>query len=731
MHDIPLFKKSCVTFFCRKILCFLFFFCHILKSVFLLAFDTHICIVVCCVLLYCCFAVRSCIVCEFTFVATLFCIVCTFKLLAHAVASFANLHFLLLHCLCIYRFATHCCIICEFTFIPRVVTLFASLLFFFFTQQVLNMVTAVAEICDTQSAMNILGYESEISSHKFVYLHAWSAVGYQNKLGHNRLCDCHLTDGSEKDLFDREDGSATEDEEFETDLQDNRESGSRNQRTMYVGHNGEVHAISQHELYLNRVENWDAEYIDPGVTSRDGYEQRKWRNLKTWKQRATLEQQCGLKNMSLLQFVMHVTVKKLPPTGKLNPKNTASFRLHKNSPLHRTHYLQLTKEPRIPILAGKSRPCPPAHKKPHNGRAERRWKARADQFARYMGALMFPWNRDGDCGVHNWDQLQQKVVVLKQGHNDRKGHARENLYCDAFHLQYMNNVASNMRCDEQVQRTSHVWNSEFAHRFERNCERDACTENSNDHTYNINTTLEDIRKTIAQASAAQCIAAASTDAAKTKDFLTKVSESMDELYSDTDGIVHKQALKFQSTNKNGHEGWSKYPKDWVCRRRSALNKNTNVCEEIRGEESFGVKRSLSTQASLEIAKIQKRLSVNPDWVRVFNYVTETWLQGEQLLLFVHGGPGTGKTTIAKAIMELAGIFNLESRYSATSGVAGLLNDGTTIHHLLAQNGELSSHKPNVTKIRQRVGNAQVILVDEVRRTDDVHNLWACMIQTLL
>ena len=124
-------KNLVLLFFCRKIFCFLFFFCHILKSVFLLAFDTHICIVVCCVLLYCCFAVRSCIVCEFTFVATLFCIVCTFKLLAHAVASFANLHFLLLHCLCIYRFATHCCIICEFTFIPRVVTLFASLLFFF------------------------------------------------------------------------------------------------------------------------------------------------------------------------------------------------------------------------------------------------------------------------------------------------------------------------------------------------------------------------------------------------------------------------------------------------------------------------------------------------------------------------------------------------------------------------------------------------------------------------
>ena len=80
-------------------------------------------------------------------------------------------------------------------------------------------------------------------------------------------------------------------------------------------------------------------------------------------------------------------------------------------------------------------------------------------------------------------------------------------------------------------------------------------------------------------------------------------------------------------------------------------------------------------------------------------------------------------------MKLAGIFNFEHRYSATSGVAGLLNDGTTIHHLLAQNGELSSQKPNITKIRQRNGNAQVILVDEVKTilTRDIllekHLLW--------
>ena len=99
-------------------------------------------------------------------------------------------------------FAAQCYIVWKFIFLPHAITLFVNLhicrtllhclevlvvhVSFFGGQQVLNMVTAVAEICDTQSAMSTLGYESEIASHKYVYLHAWSAVGYQNTIAHRR-----------------------------------------------------------------------------------------------------------------------------------------------------------------------------------------------------------------------------------------------------------------------------------------------------------------------------------------------------------------------------------------------------------------------------------------------------------------------------------------------------------------------------------------------------------------
>ena len=153
------------------------------------------------------------------------------------------------------------------------------------------MVTAVAEVCDTQSTMNLLGYESEVSSHKYVYLHVWSAVGYQNTIAHRRHSGRHQIEECVVNSVDSEDDNIDGNGEFETDLQDN--GASRKKCTMYVGHNGEVHAISQHELYLNRVENWDMEYTGPDVTSEDGYNQRKWKNRRRGNNRPPLNNSVG------------------------------------------------------------------------------------------------------------------------------------------------------------------------------------------------------------------------------------------------------------------------------------------------------------------------------------------------------------------------------------------------------------------------------------------------------
>ena len=611
------------------------------------------------------------------------------------------------------------------------------------------MVTALAEICDTQAAMSLLGFESEVSSHKFVYLHVWSAVGYQNRISfktHANKNEAHEnkdavpTGNHEYELQENEDDNQNEihmheleantneigdadttgkqefadttgKQEFESELRSFYE-WMGNKRTMYVSHDGEAHAISQHELYMHRVENWDMTYTGPPDFTDDRVTRKFETSRNAWKTQARIEQQCGLKDLSLLQFVIHIMVKKIPSSGEINALNTHVFRFNKQCPLYGSHYLQLRRKPCVPILAGKTRPPPPGHDKPAHGNARRQWESRANQFARYMGTIIFPWNRIGDCGVHNWNQFQQKVMLLKESHHDRESSWKRNLYRDAFHLQYLNNVASNMRCAEKVQRMSHTWGSEFAQRFSRDTTNWSKDPTNVDQTCEIASTIEDIRSLLDQAAAKQMIDDAASDASKTTQFLENMSENMDDLYYESDSIRRK--IKPDLTESTQwRRNVRKYTKTWADKERSALNKDQELSVPIRDTNTMGKRRHLSATATRKLNEIRSELDVNKEWLRVFDHVIKTWCNGQQLLLFIHGGPGTGKTTLAKAIMKAASIFSLEHRFAATSGIAGLLNGGTTIHHLLVQNGELSSSKPNVNKIRLRNGNAHVIFIDEV------------------
>ena len=693
------------------------------------------------------------------------------------------------------------------------------------------MLTALAEISDTQAAMNLLGYESEVSSHKFVYLHIWPAVGYQNSLGcvtrekkegkmkksnfnveremfdgrkNNVVTAIHKTSkmmkksnfNVEGEMFDgqknnvvtaihktskimnmsdtnvnmsknpnnnvtkrtskirnmsdtnvdlpkktndnvtmrsksgknvdlqktgvkkdyiSDDVDDPENHEFEPDI-DRVKDRIGMKRTMYVDHEGKVHAISQHEIYRHRVANWDMIYRDPCCEGNDI--SKEYKKKEKWKEQSVYEHECGLKGLNYLQFVMHITLKKFPASGKLKADNTKAFLLNKDCPLYKSHYLHLNRKEKVPILAGVTRPCPPQGNKPKRVAMRRRWNLRANRFARYMGALLFPWDRHGDCGVHDWDQLKEKVIDLKRSRHRRDVHENKVWHCDAFVLQYLNNVATNMRTTESIKQTTHDWGSEFAHRFSKesiNKFRNQSSEKSK-----VVSTVEGLRELVNQATAEQAIAATSTDSYKAKLFVTRINEELDELYGDVnDEKVPVDSLKVVNNMEKETSQWhdlaKTYNKSWVENRRAELNKDDDICDPIVDLNPLGTRRKLSQSATERLNVIRKRLSVNEEWVRVLDHVIETWTSGNQLLLFIHGGPGTGKTTLAKSIIEVASLFNFEHRFSATSGVAGLMNNGTTIHHLLAQQGELTGTKPNVNKIRLRIGNARVIFVDEVSR----------------
>lgn len=116
-------------------------------------------------------------------------------------------------------------------------------------------------------------------------------------------------------------------------------------------------------------------------------------------------------------------------------------------------------KPRICILAGSPRPTPPG-KEPTGGNAHNRWLKKANIFARYVGALLFPWNGDGDSEVHDWETFAQRMrnELMNPCYLLR-------YFLKTSRLNYFLNLASNLQVNSTSKRLLAVYRYEFAKEF--------------------------------------------------------------------------------------------------------------------------------------------------------------------------------------------------------------------------------------------------------------------------
>ena len=82
---------------------------------------------------------------------------------------------------------------------------------------------------------------------------------------------------------------------------------------------------------------------------------------------------------------------------------------------------------------------------------------------------------------------------------------------------------------------------------------------------------------------------------------------------------------------------------------------------------------------------------------------------DQLLMLLHGPPGTGKSFLIKRLQECT---NVDLRVTATSGVAAMSLKGTTIDWFIGR-GRRKAKTPKVEVVRQNLGDATLLIVDEV------------------
>ena len=83
-------------------------------------------------------------------------------------------------------------------------------------------------------------------------------------------------------------------------------------------------------------------------------------------------------------------------------------------------------------------------------------------------------------------------------------------------------------------------------------------------------------------------------------------------------------------------------------------------------------------------------------------------QNDQLLMLLHGPPGTGKTFLIERLRKMT---NVKIRITATSRVAAMSLHGTTIDHFLGRGrGKKKKKKSKIETVRSNLGSEITFLV---------------------
>ncbi|KAJ7126130.1 hypothetical protein C8R44DRAFT_618120, partial [Mycena epipterygia] len=94
---------------------------------------------------------------------------------------------------------------------------------------------------------------------------------------------------------------------------------------------------------------------------------------------------------------------------------------------------------------------------------------------------------------------------------------------------------------------------------------------------------------------------------------------------------------------------------------------------------------ISPEQHLEDIIREKRIAGNPEQERALRIIAEHFMFGmeEQLLLYIAGVGGSGKSFVVKAVVEFFRRCGVSERMmlSAPTGCAAVLIDGYTIHAL--------------------------------------------------
>ena len=314
------------------------------------------------------------------------------------------------------------------------------------------------------------------------------------------------------------------------------------------------------------------------------------------------------------------------------------------------------------------------------------WKLKADVYGRTMGSILSPWDRHGDCRIHSYDEFEQYDrgwhLTLEQLKTDREWRRficrdREmdndkivppasDQFPDprpASRKLHAKNLGVNLRVPKLMKQIANKWRYQNCDRFDnpkeydfRNRDEGDLTEKDKENAIAIASLLE----TFTQSKKNNVVTGIRIE---TADYLNQIRNQMERLYVN---VTHDTKYS-EGFEKNIGLDLNWYKKDLTGNVQWAKKTLKEIME--REPNPLCVLKSLSKELLSAKNDTDLRLNMSEDKLDAFNHAVECFDANKPLRIFIHGGPGTGKTFLAERIMHAARLRGMISRFTALSGAS--------------------------------------------------------------
>ena len=387
----------------------------------------------------------------------------------------------------------------------------------------------------------------------------------------------------------------------------------------------------------------------------------------------------------------------MPKHPELSDKTFYYFDL--SHPLTFTHIQVLDLKHKVAVLAGRVPKIKMNDGHPH--------QPSLDRYGRYMGTLLCPWDANGRCEVETWEDYYLKrkqwaddvseivrsdrswerhcvMMNLKSDQNNVETIERSMVnqpFPDPRPLHYLmvdRNVRLSMKTDLESAILVRKWRSRSADWFtsaeKANASRkwdSTFSSGGDDNPNSANSKL--LHKLLDKITSGYLKSGGVSEDTRLQieNLLNILGECMPQ------HIDHNQQADRCKLN------WGKYSPTWAQNRIKEIHligkKNSQSCTKCVGSKKQDRLESID---KLRIGLSKSQLAAFNNVVSITDPESKSF-SGEPLRMFVHGGPGTGKTHLVETIKEFANLYGKTVRCMSVSGCAAKLIGGITCHSAAA------------------------------------------------